>query len=39
MPDPTKAEKRWEPEIDLETGLRLSLDYFKKAIFKKVTAK
>jgi dTDP-glucose 4,6-dehydratase len=33
-PDITKAKKLfgWEPKIDLETGLRLSLDYFKEAI-------
>ncbi len=33
-PDITKARRLlgWEPEIDLETGLRLSLDYFQKAV-------
>ena len=33
-PDITKARQLlgWEPKIDLETGLRLSLDFFKKAI-------
>jgi len=33
-PDITKARTvlGWEPGIDLETGLRLSLDYFKEAI-------
>jgi dTDP-glucose 4,6-dehydratase len=33
-PDITKARQLlgWEPEIDLETGLKLSLDYFQKAI-------
>jgi dTDP-glucose 4,6-dehydratase len=33
-PDITKARQllRWEPKIDLETGLRLSLDYFKQAV-------
>ena len=32
-PDITKAKTLlgWEPKIDLETGLRLSLDYFRKA--------
>ena len=32
-PDITKAKSllQWEPKIDLETGLRLSLDYFRKA--------
>ena len=30
-PDITKAKQllRWEPKIDLETGLRLSMDYFR----------
>jgi dTDP-glucose 4,6-dehydratase len=33
-PDITKARKllQWEPKIDLETGLRKSLNYFKKAL-------
>lgn len=33
-PDISKARALlgWEPKIDLETGLRLSLDYFKKAV-------
>jgi dTDP-glucose 4,6-dehydratase len=33
-PDITKARKvlGWEPKIDLEAGLRLSLEYFKKAV-------
>ena len=33
-PDITKAREQlgWEPKIDLETGLKLSLDYFQKAI-------
>ena len=33
QPDITKARQLlgWEPKIDLELGLRLSLDYFKKA--------
>src|SRR5216684_6664874 len=32
-PDITKARTLlgWEPKIDLETGLRMSLDYFRKA--------
>jgi dTDP-glucose 4,6-dehydratase len=32
-PDISKARRllEWEPKVDLETGLRLSLDYFKKA--------
>jgi dTDP-glucose 4,6-dehydratase len=33
QPDITKARTvlGWEPKIDLETGLRMSLDYFRKA--------
>ena len=33
-PDITKARRLlgWEPKIDLETGLRRSLDYFRKAV-------
>ncbi len=33
-PDITKARTRlgWEPKVELETGLRLSLDYFRKAV-------
>jgi len=33
-PDITKARQLlgWEPKVDLEAGLRLSLDYFKKAV-------
>jgi dTDP-glucose 4,6-dehydratase len=33
-PDITKAKNLlgWEPKIDLETGLRLSLEYFQKAL-------
>jgi dTDP-glucose 4,6-dehydratase len=33
-PDISKARRLlgWEPKIDLEAGLRLSLDYFKKAV-------
>jgi dTDP-glucose 4,6-dehydratase len=33
-PDITKARTLlgWEPKVDLETGLRLSLDYFRKAV-------
>src|SRR5437899_295802 len=33
-PDITRAKTLlgWEPKIDLETGLRLSLDYFQKAV-------
>jgi dTDP-glucose 4,6-dehydratase len=34
-PDITKAKTllAWEPKIDLEAGLKLSLDYFRKAVF------
>ena len=40
-PDITKARQLlgWEPKVDLETGLRLSLDYFKKAVAEEVAAK
>ena len=40
-PDITKARQLlgWEPKVDLETGLRLSLDYFKKAVAEQVAAK
>ena len=40
-PDISKARTllRWEPKIDLETGLRLSLDYFKKAVAEDSTVK
>jgi len=33
QPDITKARTLlgWEPKIDLETGLRMSLEYFQKA--------
>ena len=39
-PDITKARELlgWEPKIDLETGLRLSLDYFTKAVSEEVAA-
>jgi dTDP-glucose 4,6-dehydratase len=35
QPDITKARTLlgWEPRIDLETGLRMSLEYFRKAAF------
>ena len=40
-PDITKARKllQWEPKIDLETGLRKSLDYFKTALAEEATVK
>ncbi len=33
-PDISKARRLlgWEPKIDLETGLKLSLDYFREAV-------
>jgi len=33
-PDITKAKRLlgWEPKVDLETGLKLSLEYFRKAV-------
>lgn len=39
-PDITKARQLlgWEPKIDLESGLRLSLDYFRKAVAEEVAA-
>src|ERR1700677_3693709 len=39
-PDITKARQLlgWEPKIQLEEGLRLSLDYFKKAVADEPTA-
>jgi dTDP-glucose 4,6-dehydratase len=39
-PDITKARRLlgWEPKIDLETGLRLSLEYFKKAVAEETAA-
>jgi dTDP-glucose 4,6-dehydratase len=41
QPDITKARTLlgWEPKIDLETGLGLSLDYFKKAVAEEAVAK
>jgi len=40
-PDITKARDllKWEPKIDLERGLRLSLDYFKQAIAEEAAVK
>jgi dTDP-glucose 4,6-dehydratase len=40
-PDITKARTLlgWEPKINLETGLGLSLDYFKKAVAEEVAAR
>ncbi len=40
-PDITKARKLlgWEPKIDLETGLRKSLDYFQQAVAEETAVK
>ncbi|HXZ41230.1 MAG TPA: UDP-glucuronic acid decarboxylase family protein [Terriglobales bacterium] len=40
-PDITKAKTLlgWEPKIDLETGLRMSLEYFRKAAFEETAAR
>jgi len=40
-PDIAKANTLlgWEPKIDLETGLRLSLDYFRKAALERKTTR
>jgi len=40
-PDISKAQRLlgWEPQIDLETGLRMSLDYFKTAVAAEVSAR
>jgi dTDP-glucose 4,6-dehydratase len=40
-PNITKAKTLlgWEPKVDLETGLRLSLDYFKKAVAEEAAVK
>jgi dTDP-glucose 4,6-dehydratase len=39
-PDITKARNllNWEPKINLETGLRMSLDYFQKAVAEEISA-
>jgi len=41
QPDITKARRLlgWEPKIDLETGLRKSLEYFRKAVAEEVAVK
>jgi len=41
QPDITKARQLlgWEPKIDLEAGLRLSLDYFRQAVAKEPAVK
>ncbi len=39
-PDISKARRLlgWEPKVDLETGLKLSLEYFRKAVHEKSSA-
>jgi dTDP-glucose 4,6-dehydratase len=41
QPDITKARQLlgWEPKVDLEAGLRLSLDYFMKAVAEEAAVK
>jgi dTDP-glucose 4,6-dehydratase len=41
QPDITKARQLlgWEPKVDLETGLSLSLDYFRKAVAEEAAVK
>jgi dTDP-glucose 4,6-dehydratase len=36
-PDISKAKRLlgWEPKVDLETGLKLSLEYFRRAVAEK----
>ena len=40
-PDITKARQllQWEPKIDLESGLRKSLEYFQQAVSAEAAAK
>jgi dTDP-glucose 4,6-dehydratase len=40
-PDITKARRLlgWEPSVDLDTGLRMSLDYFREAVAAEATAR
>jgi dTDP-glucose 4,6-dehydratase len=40
-PDITKAKKLlgWEPKVDLETGLKLSLEYFRTAVERELGAR
>lgn len=39
-PDISKAKRllQWEPKVDLESGLKLSLEYFRKAVLQKTQA-
>jgi len=41
QPDISKAKRLlgWEPKINLETGLRLSLDYFRQAVAEQVSTR
>lgn len=41
QPDITKARQllNWEPKVDLETGLKLSLEYFRNAVQQEKSAK
>ncbi len=41
QPDITKARKllEWEPKIDLETGLEMSLEYFRKAVAEEIAVR
>jgi dTDP-glucose 4,6-dehydratase len=38
-PDITKAKRLlgWEPKVDLQTGLELSLEYFRRAVLEEKT--
>ena len=38
-PDISKAKRLlgWEPKVELETGLKLSLEYFRKAVLEQQT--
>jgi len=40
-PDIGKARQLldWEPKIDLQAGLRMSLDYFRKAVAEETSSK
>jgi len=40
-PDISKAKALlgWEPKVDLETGLRMSLEYFRKAVFERAAVR
>ena len=40
-PDISKAKRLlgWEPKVDLENGLKLSLEYFRKAVLEKSVAR